>query len=280
VRRKTALWGLLALLLLYLAPGAVLLGVQERLLFPAPVIDVAVLDGLAAESGAVPLRLHAEDGTSLYAWHRPAEGGVTRDRAVLLFGGNAEPVSGRVQLHDLLAGLGWDVFVVAYRGYPGSEGSPSEAGLRQDAAVMWGHVTQTLGIRPERVVVHGKSLGGGVAAMLVEQVPVGALVLESTFLSIPDVAREQYWMYPLEWLVRHPFRTVDRAPGISVPALVLHSDADELIPVAQGRALATLLPRAIYVEAEGRGHSESLILTDPACRRAYLGLLEDIEEAL
>lgn len=257
---------------LYAAPAAALYAMQGWLVFPAPVLDAAQLDAIAARVGAAPVRLEAEDGTKLYGWHRAAGG----DRAVVLFHGNAETVADRVPLHDVLVDLGWDVVIVAYRGYPGSEGTPSEAGLRLDARAAWAFATDRLGIPPARVVVHGKSLGGGVAALLAEEVQPAGLVLESTFTSIADVARSRFPIYPVDTLLVHRFATRERAPSIRSRVLVLHGDRDTVIPVAHGRELATLFPHAAYVESAGLGHGESLPLVDGAAREAYERLLEQI----
>ena len=125
------------------------------------------------------MHLHAVDGTALYAWHRVGQRAPGEPaRGVVFFHGNAETVADRVPLQDFLAAHGWDVVVVAYRGYPGSEGSPSEGGLRQDAHAAWDYAVDTLAIPRDHLVIHGKSLGGGVSAMLAEDVSPAALVME------------------------------------------------------------------------------------------------------
>jgi fermentation-respiration switch protein FrsA (DUF1100 family) len=269
---KRVVWWVVALAVgVYLLPGVLLYFMQEASLFPAPRLPRAALDAVAKQVGATPLSLTAADGVQLYAWHRSA--GERPPGVVLFFHGNAEAVMDRQDLHQLVLHHGWDVVVPAYRGYPGSEGRPSEAGLRLDALAAWDWVTGTLGVPPERVVVHGKSLGGGVAAMLVEEVTPAALVLESTFTSVADVAARQFPIYPVRLLVRHPFDTRARASRIEVPVLVLHGDADDVIAVRHGRALSKLFPDVRYVEVAGVGHQETLPAVDARAREAYLALL-------
>ncbi len=257
---------LLVVLLVFVAQGA--------MIFPAPRIPRAELDLAAAASGARPFDLTADDGTRLYAWHvvgHRADGESAK--AVLFFHGNAEPIHGRRDLHGLLQRAGWDVLVVAYRGYPGSEGRPSQRGIARDARALWVHATGALGIAPARLVVHGKSLGGGVAAQLAVEARPAALVLESTFTSVADIAARQLPFLPVRALLRHRFDTAALAPRLDLPLLVLHGDADPVIPVAHGRALAARLPDARYVEVAGAGHQETLPVVDPDARRAYLQLL-------
>lgn len=247
-------------------------GWQELLLFQAPLTDPSLLDVIANRIGARVLRLVASDGTAIYGWHRPARG----ERAVLFFHGNAETLADRIALHDFLVELGWDVVMVAYRGYPGSPGAPSEEGLRLDARTAWKFARDTLGLAPDRIVIHGKSLGGGVAAMLAEEAEAAGLVLESTFLSIADVAKVRFPVSAVDSLLKHRFDTRSRAPAIRCPVLVLHADMDPTVPVQNGRGLGALFADVRYVEVHGLGHGETLPMADPDARRAYVELLEQV----
>lgn len=250
---------------------------SDLLIFPAPVMNVVVLDQIADEVGAKPFRFQAEDGVPLYGWHRPSSG----RRAVLFFHGNAETVADRVALQDWLHDIGWDVFIVAYRGYPGSGGSPSEDGLRLDALALWRYVTETRKIPANRVVLHGKSLGGGVAAMLAAEVKPGGVVLESTFTAVVDVAAERLAPLPVGPFIRSPFLTRERAPRIAGPILVLHADQDVVIPVSHGRTLGRMFAdRGRYVEVAGLGHGETLPIADPTARDAYRSLLYEVDPYL
>ncbi len=256
--------------LAYAVPGGLLWAFQDKLLFPAPRVAVADLDQYAEQLGVAPQRFTAADGTPLYGWYRRAEG----RRAVLFFHGNGESVLGRVDLMSFLAARGWDFFVVAYRGYPGSGGAPSEAGLALDAEAAWRHLTGELGVDRDRVVVHGKSLGGGVASRLAVTVQPRALVLESTFLSVAQVAQEKVRIYPARRLLRHPFDTASRASQIRSRVLVLHGGRDELIDARHGRELAALFPGSAYVEVPSAQHGETLPLADVDAARAYVELLD------
>ena len=259
-----------ALLVVYLSVGAFLWGWQELLIFPAPTVESSLLASVAKDVGAETFTVRTEDGVAIYGWHRRATG----ERAVIFFHGNAETVADRVPLHDWLVEHGWDVVIIAYRGYPGSEMiTPSEDGLGKDALAAWNY-TLGLGIPKERIVLHGKSLGGGVAAMLAAEVGPKALVLESTFTAILDVVQGKYYIYPANVLLRHPFLTRERAPRIHCPVLVMHADRDQTIPVEHGRALGTLFEHVQYVEVKGLGHGETLPLVDPTARAAYAAFLD------
>ena len=256
---------------LYLSACGYLFVRQRSILFQPPSVARATLDARAGAVGAVPVDLVAEDGTKLYAWHRAAGG----DRVVLFFPGSGETLF-RTDIQQWLVHLGWDVLVLSYRGYPGSEGAPTEDGLRFDALAAWRYATDDLGIAPERIVLHGMSLGGGIAGLLAEQVRPAALVLESTFLSVPEAAAHRYPWIPVRWLVRDRLDTGARAASITCPVLVVHSGGDGVIPVEHGRALAEAFEDATYVETKPMLHGATLTVSVKAAREAHARFLASV----
>lgn len=263
----------------YVGWGLLLWWLQDRLLFSAPGgIDREALDQAAAEVGARTLDLAASDGTPLYAWHRaaPREPG-RRPRLALYFGGNAEVVSDNQPVHRLLLQAGFDVLALSYRGYPGSGGRPSERGLGRDAEAAWAWATGPGGFPPDRVVLYGRSLGGGVAALLAAgPANPAAMVLESTFSSVSEVAGAGIARaYPVTWLIRHPFDSRARAPQFGVPVFVMHSAADEVVPAALGgRRLAERIADVELHEVDGLGHNDPIPLRREEVGRALLAFLD------
>jgi len=255
----------------YVGYGVLLWSLQESLMFPAPGgIDRRSLDLGASEVGATPVDLEAEDGTSLYAWHFRQQG----QRLVIYLPGNGETVAGNIALHRLLLNEGWDVIALAYRGYPGSEGRPTEPGLVQDAEAVW-HWALTQGYEPSAIVLHGRSLGGGVAAHLAERQNPGGLVLESSFRSMRAVARTYAPLHPVDWLLRHPFDTEARAPLVGVPTFIVHSRADQVVPL--GTSAYTVRDRFAEAEAylvEGWTHASCLPVASSRIQALYLAFLE------
>lgn len=255
--RKT-LAGAMVLVLL----GGVLMGwfarFQRGVIFPGPEgVTPTLLHRFARELGATELQIPTSDGETIYGWHRSALGDAPK-RAVLYFHGNASSVLAQIELQDRLNREGWDFVGIHYRGYPGSTGESSEAGTRLDAKAAWDWVANELGVPPSRIVIHGRSLGGGVAAQLASTVEPGGLVLESTFTSIADLAQEQYLGLPFGRFLDHPFLTRDLVGSIHAPMLVAHGKADSLINVEHGRTLAKLFSADTYIEAPGLDHNEQL----------------------
>ncbi|MEM9730382.1 MAG: alpha/beta fold hydrolase, partial [Myxococcota bacterium] len=199
---------------------------QRSMIFPGPEgVTVPLLHRFASEVGATELQIPTEDGETVYGWHRNAIGDGPK-RVVLYFHGNASSVLAQIDLQDRLNQEGWDFVGIHYRGYPGSTGEPSETGTRLDAKAAWDWIAHTLGVPPSRVVIHGRSLGGGVAAQLASNVEPGGVVLESTFTSIADLAKEQFLGVPIGPFLSHPFLTRELAGAIRAPVLVAHGGSD------------------------------------------------------
>ena len=178
--------------------------------------------------------LRTGDGETVRAWFVPA----TPARATLLYcHGNAGNRGDRVEPMQFFHDLGLNVLMLDYRGYGGSSGRPTETGTYLDAQAAWDFLTATRGIPAREIVVFGRSLGGAVAAWLAERHPPGALILEDTFTSLPDMAAQFYPYLPVRWLCRFRYNTLARLPHIRCPVLVVHSAADEMIPFDQGQRL-------------------------------------------
>jgi abhydrolase domain-containing protein 17 len=127
------------------------------------------------------------------------------------------------------------VLAYDYPGYGASTGAPSEAGAYAAADAAYDYATRTLGIPPERIIIHGRSLGGGVAVDLASRRPSAGLVLESTFLSASRVG------FGFRPFVFERFNSVAKVSRIRCPTLVIHGQADPVIAFAHGRALFAAL---------------------------------------
>ncbi len=190
-----------------------------------------------------PFNWHYEDVVvsvgkhTTHGWFIPLE----RDRGTVLFShGNAGNLADRLESIQLLRRMGFSVLAYDYGGYGRSTGRPSESRVYADAEAMWRHLIQDRGLAPERIILFGRSLGGAATAYLASRTSPAAVVLESTFLSIPDVARGMPLGRFLAWGIRHRFPSKDRMKDIHAPLLVVHSPDDTLIPYAHGRRLFEL----------------------------------------
>jgi len=197
-----------------------------------------VLTASGAELGRPfeDVRFQASDGMELNGWFFPAGTNAHRPHlAVLLCHGNGGNISHRLDTCAALLATGVNVFVFDYRGYGRSQGRPSEEGTYRDAQAAYQWLRQK-GFAGTNIIAYGESLGGGIAAELALRDPLGGLVLQSTFTSIPDMGAELFPWLPVRWLGTIRYDTHRKLPQIHVPVLVMHSPADDLVRIHHGKA--------------------------------------------
>ncbi len=225
--------------------------------------------GLAYES----VEFTTADGVKLHGWFVPA----AEPRGTLLFfHGNAGNISHRLDSLRIFHDLGLGTLILDYRGYGQSEGTPSEEGTYLDAEAALGYLQKQRGVAAEGVIVFGRSLGAAIAAHLASRHQVRALILESAFTSVPEMAATLYPFLPTRWLVRFSYATKDYVGERSCPLLVIHSRDDEIVPFEQGQALfAAANPPKRFLELRG-GHNDGFL----ASRRAYVKALDEFIRTL
>lgn len=201
------------------------------------------------------LTIPTEDGERLHAWWIPTRVASARGH-VLFFHGNAGNVSHRVEHALALSAAGLDLLLVDYRGYGQSTGKPSEEGLHRDARASLAALRAGDRVDPGRVVYMGESLGAAVALRLALETPPLACVLQSAFTSLRDVAREHY-PAALSSLAGDAYPSRERIRRLRVPVLILHGEADDIVPVAHARALfdAAPEPRRLHIVPDA-GHND------------------------
>jgi len=229
---------------------------QERLLFhPTRNLVASPADvGLAFED----VQFTSTDGESLHGWWVPHDNPFA---TILFLHGNAGNISGRVDIIEKLHGMGVNVFIFDYRGYGQSTGAPSEDGLYKDTEAAFQYLIKERSIPASDIVVHGRSLGGGPATWLCERVRTAALILESTFTSVPDAGVHHYPYLPVRMLSTIDFDNLGRVGQCRCPVLIIHSPEDDVIPFAQAeRLFAAARDPKIFLEISGahnEGHAVS-----------------------
>lgn len=204
----------------------------------------------------------AADGAKLFGWYVESP----ETPAVLLWcHGNAGNIINRLDNLRELYHLGLSVFLFDYRGYGRSEGRPSEEGLYQDGFGAYEYLTRARRVRPERLILFGRSLGAAVAGELAARKPAAGLILESCFPSVEALAKFHYLGLPVHRLLGAKFRLIDRLPHISLPLLVVHGDRDDLVPLQLGQQVfeAAKEPKAFYV-VRGADHNNVPFIGGPA----------------
>jgi fermentation-respiration switch protein FrsA (DUF1100 family) len=251
---------LISVLVAYTALLAIVYLFQPRLVyFPEVGREVAATPqayGLRFED----VTITTEDGERLAGWWVPAENALG---SVLFFHGNAGNISHRLEYLEMFHRLRYSTLIVDYRGYGQSTGSPSETGTYRDARAAWDYLRHARVARPTDIVIVGESLGGAVAAWLAVREPARAVVLASTFTSVPDLGAQVYPFLPVRLLSRFSYDTLAAVREIRSPLLIAHSREDDIIPYSHGRRLfeGAREPKQ-FLEMTG-GHNDGFIFMRP-----------------
>jgi fermentation-respiration switch protein FrsA (DUF1100 family) len=207
---------------------------QGRMLYLANVPG-RTLTMIPADAGIdyEDVSIETADGVTLHGWFIPGRS----SRVLLFFHGNAGNISHRLDSIRQFQDLGMSVFIIDYRGYGQSEGRTTERGIYRDADAAWRYLVEDRGIIASDIVIFGRSLGASVASRLATQTQPLALVVESSFTSVPDIAQDLYPWLPARWLSRLSHATRDYIQDVQCPVLVVHSRDDEIIPFHHGEEI-------------------------------------------
>jgi fermentation-respiration switch protein FrsA (DUF1100 family) len=246
-------WAMIALIgiavvlaVLYVGMAAILYFSQRSMMyFPETVHTTPAQAGLPE---AEEVTLTAADGERLVAWYvAPRE-----DRPIVLyFHGNGGALHYRVERFRKLVRDGIGLLGLEYRGYAGSSGSPSEAGLYADGEAAYAFAAARYPAK--QIVVWGESLGTAIAVALAAEKPVARVILEAPFTSTAEVASLRYWYLPVRLLMKDQYRSDERIEKITAPVLILHGVHDHVVPYAMGERMfeQTKAPKHIVKFLDG-----------------------------
>ena len=224
---------------------------QRRLLyFPDPAHYTPQQADLA---GVEEISLATPDGERLVAWYKPAPAPAP---VLLYFHGNGGGLYLRRERIEALAGAGYGVFILGYRGYSGSTGRPTEEALLADGLLACDYL-KAQGVVPSRIVLYGESLGTGIATQVASQRQTSAVILEAPYGSVAAEAKAHFGIFPVDWLLLDRFDSVAHIGRVNSPLLIMHGSQDSVIPASSSRALfdAAKEPKE-YLEFPRGGHND------------------------
>ena len=214
------------------------------------------------------IKVKAADGQSISAkFYENKDANYT----ILFSHGNAEDIGINDSFATRVRDIGFNVLAYDYRGYGTSDGSPSEDNAYADIDAAFNYLVATKAIPPDKIILHGRSLGGAVAVELASRKEVGGLILESTFTTAFRVITR----YPI--LPFDKFKSIDKISSIQCPVLIIHGTQDWTIPVYHGERLfeAANEPKTAFWVG-GAGHND-LFYTD---QERYLNTIADFANSL
>ncbi|MGE5843068.1 MAG: alpha/beta hydrolase [Deltaproteobacteria bacterium] len=199
-----------------------------------------------------------EDGERLHGWFFPSE----KDGAVILHcHGNAGNISHRLDLVRPILSRGLSLFVFDYRGFGRSSGKPSEKGLYRDGLAAWTYLVEEERISPERIVLHGHSIGAAVAIEVALHKRVGGLVVESAFTSTKEMAKTMPLFALFAPLLPAHYNNIGKIARVSAPKLIVHGQRDEIVPFVMGQELfeAAVEPK-LFNPVKDAGHNDVFLV--------------------
>lgn len=214
-----------------------------------------------------------EDGVRLNGWFIPSPEGVL---TLLWFHGNAGNISHRLDnirlLHEKVK---IHIFIWDYRGYGRSEGSVSEKGTYKDATAALKYLRSRKDLDPKKFVFYGRSLGAAVAVDLAVRDEPLALIIETAFTSIREMAKLAFPFLPIGPFLRTRYDTLEKIRQVRGPLLILHGDQDDIVPYAQGKRIfdAAPEPKEFYTIRGARHNDTFIVGGDP-----YFAALKDFIE--
>lgn len=281
--RRTLRWLVTRVAFYYLVICLALMFFQRYLIYhPKRTEKLSAAEASLPQGTVHEISYETADGLTINGWHLLRQGEVHQTAqacqesldqggpVVLFFHGNGGDRRGRVDYCEIFNRAGADVFVIDYRGYADSPGSPTEDGLYEDARGLWKYATEERGIDPDRILIFGESLGGGVAVQLAQEVcqagtPPAGLMLRSTFSCLADAAGSHYPWIPTHLLVWDRFPSCDTIGKVTCPVLVLHGTEDRIVPYELGQKLFVAAPKSSandipkqFITLEGADHNNVL----------------------
>jgi fermentation-respiration switch protein FrsA (DUF1100 family) len=204
------------------------------------------------------------DSVKLNGWYINCE----NSRGTLLFfHGNAGNISHRQDTIRIFNSLGMSVFIIDYRGYGESEGTPSIAGVDIDALAAWDWLISEHMTPPEKILIFGRSLGGAVAVELMRGVKPKAAILESTFSSLAEMSGSDILSPFVNILLGGAWNSAKTAAYIDTPTLCIHSPEDEIVPYRLGKRLYEALAGKKYFFEISGDHNSGFIQSMPEYKK-------------
>ena len=183
------------------------------------------------------IKIKTQDNIELLSWYHKKN--LNNYKTILFLHGNAGTLENRIHKINHFKDMNINFIIVAWRGFSGNQGKPTEEGLYEDArsAVRW---LRAKGIKEENIIIYGESLGTGIATEIAQNKNFAGIILESPFTSMIDAAREKYPYLPVRFLLK------DKYENINSPILIMHGKIDNIVPFYMGKKMYELANEPKY----------------------------------
>ena len=174
------------------------------------------------------------NGQKLKAWFHKKD--LKQKKTLVFFHGNAGNLSNRIYKLNLIKNFDINFLIVAYRGFSGNKGRPTEEGLYQDArdVLKWINKQE---IVDNQIIIYGESLGTGVSIEVAQNKKYAGIILESPFTSMVDAGKHYYFYLPVSLLLKDRYESINKLKNIKIPILVMHGEKDKIVPFYMGKKI-------------------------------------------
>ena len=180
------------------------------------------------------VRIKTSDNIELLGWYH--EKNLKDSKTLIFFHGNAGSLENRIHKLNHFRDMNINFLIIAWRGFSGNNGNPSEQGLYEDgkSAIDW---LIKKGISEKNLILYGESLGTGVAIHLAQNKNFAGVILETPFTSMIDAAKKFYPYIPVKLLLKDKFENYKKIKNINSPILIMHGEVDQLVPFSMGKKI-------------------------------------------
>ena len=180
------------------------------------------------------IKVKTKDGIDLLGWYH--EKNLKEFKTLLFFHGNAGSLENRIHKLNRFGEMKINFLIIAWRGFSGNKGKPSEKGLYEDgqSAIQW---LLEKGLNEKDIIIYGESLGTGIATHLSQNKDFAGVILETPFTSMVDAAKTFYPYIPVNLLLKDKFKNEDKVKNINSPILIMHGEVDQIVPFAMGKRI-------------------------------------------
>jgi len=180
------------------------------------------------------IKIKTDDNIELLGWYHNKD--LEKHKTILFFHGNAGSLENRIYKLNHFQEMNVNFLIIAWRGFSGNKGKPSEEGLYKDgnSAIKW---LIDKGVAEENIIIYGESLGTGVATHLSQNKNFAGVILETPFTSMIDAAKTFYPYIPVKILLKDKYDNKSKIKNISIPILIMHGEADQIVPFFMGKKI-------------------------------------------
>ena len=189
------------------------------------------------------IKIKNDDNIELLAWYH--EKNIEKYKTILFLHGNAGSLENRIHKINHFKDMNINFLLIAWRGFNGNKGKPTEKGLYEDArsAVAW---LKSKGIKENNIVIYGESLGTGVATEIAQKKNFAGVILESPFTSMIDAGKTKYPYLPVRLLLKDKYESNKKIKNINSPVLIMHGKVDKIVPFYMGEKMYELANQPKY----------------------------------